>query len=143
MQAAMADPDPSTKPTPHTRLPADLSRLRDRFLAEHPNESATVRLLEPVPAALRHMLGLRLDLDQADQLPRRYRDLAAGIATQSSGTPPDPVEEMVQAFVSADTAERAALLGRLEAYFTRPQLTELLLIAALRRALADVSAVIG
>ncbi len=139
----MAEPDPPAPSAAATRLPADLARLRERFLAAHPDEAETVRLLEPVPAALRHILGLRLDLDQADQLPRRYRDLAACPPKAATSTPPDPVEALVLDFVTADQGQRVALLHRLEAYFTRPQMTELLLVVALRRALQQVSAIIG
>lgn len=131
-------PADSLAPSPvMSRLPADLAKLRDRFLTEHPMEAHIVRLLEPLPAALRHILGLRLDLDHANQLPRRYRDLAAGNAPDPAA-PDDEVTALVARLVAADAASRPALLPDLAAYFTRPQILELLLVLGLHEALANV-----
>jgi hypothetical protein len=103
-----------------------------------------VALLAEVPAALRHLLSLRLELDRADALPRRYRDLAAGAALSEAS---DPVEKLAFAFVTAQRSGRArqaaALLAQLRVYFTDPQLTEFVLVLELSRALDQVMITLG
>ncbi len=130
-----ADPAPPTQTV--SRLPADLARLRDRFLAEHPTEAHTVQMLDSLPAALRHVLGLRLDLDHANHLPRRYRDLAAGNPPDPEA-PDDPVTALVARFVAAKAESRSTMLPDLATYFTRPQILELLLVLGLEEALTNV-----
>jgi hypothetical protein len=112
------------------RLPADLAKLCTRFLAEYPEESARVIMMAQVPAVLRHVLSLRLELDRVDTLPRRYRQLA--IRTLHAGAPstnPDAVEQLVVRYSLAvrqgKLRESDALRPQLLRFFTQPQLVEL------------------
>jgi hypothetical protein len=124
------------------RLPADLSKLCERFLNEYPEQAARVDRLAQVPIALRHLLALRLDLNRAETLPHRYRELA--VAALQGGTGDieglDAVDRLVVAYAAhAGTGklrESAALLPRLRQYFAEPQVVELALVLALTRALA-------
>jgi hypothetical protein len=138
---------PDTPAVASTRLPADLAKLRDRFLCEYPQETDRVAMLAQVPAALRHMLSLRLELDRTDALPRRYRDLA--IATMHAGTPvasADAVEQVVVSYALAarrgKLREGDTLLPQLRRFFTEPQVVELVLALTQSQAFAMFDAML-
>lgn len=130
------------------KLPADLAKLRDRYLVDYPAEAARVAQLVQVPAGLRHLLGLRLDLDRADGLPRHYRDLAteAMLNETSPHGAMDGVERLVGDYARAARAGRLteafALVPSLRRFFTEPQIVELVLTLALARALDTFDALI-
>ena len=145
MDRALADRDVAAAGT--SRLPADLAKLRDRFLCEYPDETGRVAVLAQVPAALRHVLSLRLELDRADTLPRRYRDLA--VSTLRVGTPvvaADAVEQLVVSYALAVRRGRLregdTLLRQLRRFFTEPQVVELVLTLSQSQAFAMFDAML-
>jgi hypothetical protein len=131
------------------RLPADLAKLRDRFLADYPHLAVRAALLSQVPIALRHLLSLHLDLTRADALPRRYRDLAEATpdSTLTGHGAPDAVDRLVIAYAAAmrsgDQPEAARQVPKLRRYFTEPQIVELTLILTLNRAFTQFDALLG
>jgi hypothetical protein len=128
------------------RLPADLAKLRERFLADYPHEARRAAMLALVPPALRHLLSLRLELDRADALPRRYRNLADAEHSAPIGIR-DAVDQLVARYVEAArsgrAAEAAAMLPALRRYFTDPQIVELALTLAFSQALATFDSLLG
>ena len=131
------------------RLPADLAKLRDRFLSEHPHEAGRAEWLAHVPAAFRHVLSLRLELDRADTLPRRYAELA-GAALDGAAKPgadADAVDRLVIAHAhcirGGRLADAARMMPELRKFFTEPQIVELVFTLMLGRALAGFDEVMG
>ena len=121
------------------RLAADLSRLRERYLAAFPRAGRRVALLALVPVALRHLLALQLDLRQAENLPNRYSDLA--VTSLGPDRPPgDAVERRVVAYAhamrAADQPAIRAARHALGSYFTEPQIVELTLVVSMACAMA-------
>ncbi len=122
-------------------MPADLAKLRERFLIEYPDQAVRVDRLAQVPAGLKHLLSLRLELNRADTLPARYRDLAVAGLHGSSVDPGgmDAVDRLVVGYGAAAGAGRlqecAVMLPILRQYFAEPQVVELALVLAQARAL--------
>ena len=114
------------------RLPADLMKLRDRYVATYPADAEAADRLTAVPQAFRHLLSLKLDL-QRTGVTDHYLQPAAG-----DGTPGDPVARLVQRYAAAlrrPGTAAAALIPSLRRYFTQTQLTELTLTLVLDGAL--------
>jgi uncharacterized peroxidase-related enzyme len=57
-------------------LPADLSAIYERFAAEYGPFRNQVAVLAHVPAALRHLMPMLMELREAKTLPKRYLELA-------------------------------------------------------------------
>jgi hypothetical protein len=138
----MVEPATRERPSAPGRLPADLVKLRDRYLCEFPDEAARVERLAQVPSALRHILSLRLELNRTDVLPRHYRSLAQAafrmeIAAQNSH---DAVDRLVIAYARAARLREgdagAALMPQLRRYFAEPQVVELALVLVQTQAMA-------
>ena len=57
-------------------LPADLAEIHERFVAEYGPFANQVAVLAHVPAALRHLMPMLMELRAAKTLPKRYLELA-------------------------------------------------------------------
>jgi len=57
-------------------LPAELAEIYDRFVAEYGPFANQVAVLAHVPAALRHLMPMLMELRAARTLPKRYLELA-------------------------------------------------------------------
>lgn len=57
-------------------LPADLAAIYERFAAEYGPFRNQVAVLAHVPAALRHLMPMLMELREAKTLPKRYLELA-------------------------------------------------------------------
>ena len=119
-------------------LPADLAKLRDRYLSEFPDAEAGASLLAYVPAALRHLLSLRLELHRAETLPARYREVAIA-AWHNRPTGGDAVDHLVARYthlVRDSRGTAVSAVGReLRRYFTEAQVVELALLLSMSLAL--------
>lgn len=140
--AEAADPATRDRPSALGRLPADLAKLRDRYLSEFPDEAARVDRLAQVPSALRHILSLRLELDRTDVLPRHYRRLAQAALRMAADAQDsrDAVDRLVIAYASAvragEVGAGVALMPQLRRYFAEPQVVELALVLVQTQAMA-------
>ena len=61
---------------PSTELPADLADIYERFAAGYGPFRNQVAVFAHVPAALRHLMSMLLELRTAATLPKRYLELA-------------------------------------------------------------------
>ncbi len=61
---------------PSTELPADLADLYERFAAGYGPFRNQVAVFAHVPAALRHLMAMLMELRAAATLPKRYLELA-------------------------------------------------------------------
>lgn len=61
---------------PSTELPADLADIYERFAASYGPFRNQVAVFAHVPAALRHLMPLLMELREAQTLPKRYLELA-------------------------------------------------------------------
>ena len=61
---------------PSQELPADLAAIYDRFAASYGPFANQVAVFAHVPAALRHLFPMLMELREAATLPKRYLELA-------------------------------------------------------------------
>ena len=61
---------------PSTELPADLADIYERFAAGYGPFRNQVAVFAHVPAALRHLMSMLIELREAATLPKRYLELA-------------------------------------------------------------------
>ena len=61
---------------PSTELPPDLAAIYERFAADYGPFRNQVAVLAHVPAALRHLMPMLMELRAAATLPKRYLELA-------------------------------------------------------------------
>jgi len=61
---------------PSTELPADLADIYERFAAGYGPFRNQVAVFAHVPAALRHLMSMLMELREAATLPKRYLELA-------------------------------------------------------------------
>ena len=61
---------------PSTELPADLADIYERFAAAYGPFRNQVAVFAHVPAALRHLMAMLMELRSAATLPKRYLELA-------------------------------------------------------------------
>jgi uncharacterized peroxidase-related enzyme len=61
---------------PSTELPADLADICERFAAGYGPFRNQVAVFAHVPAALRHLMAMLMELRAANTLPKRYLELA-------------------------------------------------------------------
>jgi uncharacterized peroxidase-related enzyme len=61
---------------PSTELPAELGDIYERFAAGYGPFRNQVAVLAHVPAALRHLMAMLMELRTANTLPKRYLELA-------------------------------------------------------------------
>jgi uncharacterized peroxidase-related enzyme len=61
---------------PSTELPADLAEIYKRFAAGYGPFRNQVAVFAHVPAALRHLMAMLMELREAKTLPKRYLELA-------------------------------------------------------------------
>src|SRR6202044_1286327 len=61
---------------PSTELPADLADIYERFAAGYGPFRNQVAAFAHVPAALRHLMAMLMELRAAATLPKRYLELA-------------------------------------------------------------------
>lgn len=61
---------------PSTELPADLAEVYERFAAGYGPFRNQVAVFAHVPAALRHLMAMLMELREAATLPKRYLELA-------------------------------------------------------------------
>ena len=61
---------------PSAELPAELAATYDRFAGEYGPFANQIAVFAHVPAALRHLMPMLLELREAKTLPKRYLELA-------------------------------------------------------------------
>ena len=61
---------------PSSELPADLAAIYDRFVALYGPFANQAAVFAHVPAALRHLMAMLMELREANTLPKRYLELA-------------------------------------------------------------------
>src|SRR4051794_35116866 len=61
---------------PSTELPADLAEIYERFASSYGPFGNQVAVFAHVPAALRHLMSMLMELREAKTLPKRYLELA-------------------------------------------------------------------
>lgn len=67
---------------PSAELPADLAAIYERFAAEYGPFANQVAVLAHVPAALRHLMPMLMELREADTLPKRYLEIAIVVVSK-------------------------------------------------------------
>ena len=68
---------------PSTELPADLADIYERFAAGYGPFRNQVAVFAHVPAALRHLMSMLMELRAAATLPKRYLELAIVAVSQA------------------------------------------------------------
>ncbi len=61
---------------PSSELPADLAEIYERFAGEYGPFANQVAVLAHVPAALKHLMPMLMELREANTLPKRYLEIA-------------------------------------------------------------------
>ena len=61
---------------PSTELPADAADVYERFAADYGPFRNQVAVFAHVPAAVKHLMGMLMELREAKTLPKRYLELA-------------------------------------------------------------------
>ena len=67
---------------PSSELPADQARIYDRFASEYGPFANQVAVLAHVPAALKHLMPMLMELREAKTLPKRYLEIAIVVVSK-------------------------------------------------------------
>jgi len=67
---------------PSSELPADLAAIYDRFVSLYGPFGNQAAVFAHVPAALRHLMSMLMELREANTLPKRYLELAIVVVSR-------------------------------------------------------------
>jgi uncharacterized peroxidase-related enzyme len=67
---------------PSSELPADLAAIYDRFVSLYGPFGNQAAVFAHVPAALRHLMAMLMELREANTLPKRYLELAIVVVSR-------------------------------------------------------------
>ncbi|MEI7711408.1 MAG: carboxymuconolactone decarboxylase family protein [Rhodospirillales bacterium] len=67
---------------PSSELPADLAAIYDRFTGSYGPFANQAAVFAHVPAALRHLMSMLMELREAGTLPKRYLELAIVVVSR-------------------------------------------------------------
>ena len=67
---------------PSSELPADLATIYDRFVGQYGPFANQAAVFAHVPAALRHLMSMLMELRAANTLPKRYLELAIVVVSR-------------------------------------------------------------